>query len=200
MAQEAPAASALARSPENLMPPSAITGTSGLGGGLDRLHDGGELRHADARDDARRADRARADADLDGVGAGVDQRLGALARRHVAGDHLDGVRELLHPASTLSSTRTEWPWAVSTTITSQPASIRRSERSKPLLARRRRGGDPQPALLVLGGVRIGDLLLDVLDGDQADAAEMVVDDEQLLDAELVQEAPRLVLRRRPRAR
>ena len=32
---------------------------------------------------------------------------------------------------TLSSTRTEWPWAVSTTITSQPASIRRSERSKP---------------------------------------------------------------------
>jgi hypothetical protein len=32
---------------------------------------------------------------------------------------------------TASSTFTEWPWAVSTTITSQPASMRRSERSKP---------------------------------------------------------------------
>ena len=61
------------------------------------------------------------------------------------------------------------------------------------LARGGRGGDPQPALLVLGGVRIGDLLLDVLDRDEADAAVMVVDDEELLDAELVQEPARLVL-------
>ena len=98
MAQEAPAASALARSPENLMPPSAMTGTSCVGGRLDRLHDRGELGHADAGDDARGADRARADADLDGVGAGVDERLGAFPRRHVAGDDLDGVRELLDPA------------------------------------------------------------------------------------------------------
>ena len=33
--------------------------------------------------------------------------------------------------ATLSSTRCEWPCAVSTTMTSQPASIRRSERSRP---------------------------------------------------------------------
>ena len=58
----------------------------------------------------------------------------------------------------------------------------------------RRGRDPQPALLVLDGAGVGDLLLDVLDRDQADAAVMVVDDEQLLDAELVQQALGLVLR------
>ena len=32
------------------------------------------------------------------------------------------------------------------------------------------GGDPQPPLLVLAGKGIGDRLLDVLDGDEADAA------------------------------
>ena len=70
----APAASALVMSPENLMPPSAITGTPARAAGRDRVGDGGELRHADAGDDARGADRRRAHADLDAVGAGLDQR------------------------------------------------------------------------------------------------------------------------------
>ena len=47
------------------MPPSAITGTSDFFAASTRIHDRGELRHADAGDDARGADRARADADLD---------------------------------------------------------------------------------------------------------------------------------------
>ena len=88
MAQSAPAASALARSPEYLMPPSAMTGMPVALRRLDRIHDRGELRHADAGDDARGADRARADADLDRVGAGIDQRLGALGGGDVAGDDL----------------------------------------------------------------------------------------------------------------
>ena len=65
---------------------------------LDRLEQRGELRHADAGDDARGADRAGADAHLDRVGARVDQRLGAVARRHVAGHHLHGVRLQLDAA------------------------------------------------------------------------------------------------------
>ena len=56
---------------------------------------GGELRHADAGDDAGGADRARPDADLDRVGAGVDQRLRALAGRDVAGDDRDLVGRAL---------------------------------------------------------------------------------------------------------
>ena len=54
------------------MPPSAMqrhaSGAAGLGG----LVHGGELRDADAGDHAGGADGARADADLDGVDAGVD--------------------------------------------------------------------------------------------------------------------------------
>ena len=38
---------------------------------------------------ARRADRAGADADLDGVDAELDQRLGRLGGRDVAGDEID---------------------------------------------------------------------------------------------------------------
>ena len=53
------------------------------------VEDRRDLRHADARDDAGRADRAGPDADLEAVGAGVDQRLGRLGGRDVAGDHLD---------------------------------------------------------------------------------------------------------------
>ena len=41
--------------------------------------DRGDLRHADAGDDARGADRARTDADLDAVRTVVDQRFRAVA-------------------------------------------------------------------------------------------------------------------------
>ena len=57
----------------------------------------------------------------------------------------------------------------------------------------RRGGDAQAPLLVLAGVGVEHRLFDVLDGDEADAAIVVVDDEQLLDAVLVQEALGLLL-------
>ena len=55
------------------------------------------------------------------------------------------------------------------------------------------GGDAQPALLVLAGIGIGHRLLDVLDGDQADAAIVGVDDQKLLDAMLMQQPLGLVL-------
>ena len=55
------------------------------------------------------------------------------------------------------------------------------------------GGDAQAALRVLGGVRVELRLLDVLDGDQADAVAVAIDDQQLLDAVLVQQALGLVL-------
>ena len=75
------------------MPPSAITGTPRLRQASTHVEDGGELRHADAGDDAGGADRARADADLDRVGAGIDQRLGAVGGGDVAGDDLGRVGE-----------------------------------------------------------------------------------------------------------
>ena len=59
---------------------------------------------------------------------------------------------------------------------------------KALVADRGRSRDTQAALLVLAGTWVSDRLLDVLDGDQPDATVFVVDDQQLLDAVLVQQA------------
>ena len=56
-----------------------------------------------------------------------------------------------------------------------------------------RRGDAQPPFGILGRERRGDRFLDVLDGDQADAMIVLVDDEQLLDPPLVQDPPRLLL-------
>ena len=73
------------------MPPSAITGVPLARASSARVHDRGQLRHADAGDDAGGADRARADADLHRVRPGTDQRLGRLGGGDVAGDDLDRV-------------------------------------------------------------------------------------------------------------
>ena len=50
-----------------------------------------------------------------------------------------------------------------------------------------RGADAQPAVPVLAGVRVLEVLLDVLDGDQPDEPPLAVDDGQLLDAVAVQD-------------
>ena len=65
----APAAIAFVTSPENLMPPSAISGMPAFAGRAAAFRNGGELRNAGAGDDARGADGARPDADLDAVHA-----------------------------------------------------------------------------------------------------------------------------------
>src|SRR5262249_38939512 len=59
---------------------------------------GRELRHANARHDARGADRARPDAAFYRVGAGIDQGLRPFAGRDVAGDYLHFVRVALDAA------------------------------------------------------------------------------------------------------
>ena len=51
----------------------------------------------------------------------------------------------------------------------------------------RGGGNAEAALLVLAGVGVGLALLHVLDGEQADAAAFIVDDDQAFDAVLVQQ-------------
>ena len=61
------------------MPPSAMIGTLCARGGARALGDRGDHRHADAGDDARGADRAGADPDLDGVDAEIAERSVASA-------------------------------------------------------------------------------------------------------------------------
>src|SRR5205823_13677596 len=74
---------------------------------------------------------------------------------------------------------------------------RTQERMEPFLSIRpdpHRRADQEPAMLVLGGVRELPGLLDVLDGDEALELVLLVDDEELLDAVLVQQLLGLVLR------
>src|ERR1700693_3920530 len=83
MTRCAPAARALTMSPENLIPPSAIRGTF-VPATARALADRVDLRHARAGHDPRRADRARPDADLDGVGTSLHEVPRPLLRRHVS--------------------------------------------------------------------------------------------------------------------
>ena len=62
---------------------------------------------------------------------------------------------------------------------------------EPLVADRGGGGDAQAPVDVLGRIRMRRRLLDVLDGDEPDAALRIVDDHQLLDAVQMQEPARL---------
>ena len=160
-----------------------------LAGGGGFQH-GGELRHADPGDHPRGADAAGPDADLHRVHAGRDQCQRAFGRGDIAGDHLHGVGGVLI-ASTARSTPCEWPCAVSTTMTSASASISARARASPSGPDAGSRGDAQPAKLVLVRQRMEFGLVHVLDGDQADAAIRVIDHQQLLDAVLVQQPPRL---------
>jgi hypothetical protein len=83
----APAAMALAKSPEYFTPPSAITGMPRLRATRAQSEMAVICGTPTPATIARRADGARPDAHLDGVGAGVHQRLGGLRRRDVAREH-----------------------------------------------------------------------------------------------------------------
>ena len=167
-------------------------GRTGFARGLDRIHDRGELRHADAGHDPRGADRARPDAHLDGIRAGIDQRLGALGGRDIAGNHLHFIRQSLHPADRIEHMLR---MAVRGVDHHQiDAGLDQPLRALvALVANGCRSGHAQTSLLVLAGIRIGDRFFHVLHGDQADAAIIGIDHQQFLDPVLVQEFLRLGL-------
>ena len=147
----------------------------GLPARLRRLDDGRELRHADAGDHARRADGAGPDADLDAIGAGVDQRPGAVGGGDVAADHLDIVGKLLDLFHRLQDGGRMAVRGVDDDDVD--ASIeQRLGPGDAVVADAGGRGDPEASLFVLAGVGVCLGLFHVLDRDQADAAERAVDD------------------------
>ena len=171
------------------MPPSAMTGT--LCAAAARAHSmiGRNHRHADAGNHSRRANRSGADADLDGVDTALDERFGRFRRRHVAGNQIDArmlaanARDHVEHALRMAVRR----------VDDDDVDVRSHQRSGTFgrIARNPdSGADAQPAQGVLAGVRILDLLLDVLDRDQALELEIAIDDEQLLDFVAVKDLSR----------
>jgi hypothetical protein len=151
------------------------------------VRDRGDLGHADARDDARGADRSGADADLDAVAPAATRSFAASAVAMLPAMIGLGMPRFLS-SRTVSMTFFEWPWAVSTTRTSTSASTSSWARLKsftPMAAPTRR----RPRA-VLGGERVLRRLVDVLHRDEALQVEVPVDEQQLLDLALVEDVLR----------
>ncbi len=161
-------------------------GDAVLGGGAGGLGDGGDLRHAGAGDHACGADGAGADADLDGVGAGVDEGLGAVVGGDVAGEESYVGEALLDFADGF-----EDAGGVAVGGVDGEGVDAHVDEGGGALEEVAGGADgsgyAEAALLVLGGVGVLELLLDVFDGDEALELVVVVDDEELFDAVLVED-------------
>ena len=172
-------------------------GDAVLIGDLRAFHHGGDLRHADARNDARRADGAGADADLDAVRARLNERFRGGGGGDVAGDELRiGVLglDVLHSLHDVAGV------AVGA-VEHESVRARVEQRARAVEHVRRHadgGGDEETAAAVLRGVRVGDRLFNVLDRDETLEPEVLIDDGQLFDFVLAQ---RLLgfLKRRPLA-
>ena len=167
MTLSAPAPRAFTMSPE--VRTAAAIGDGGdtvfaaFGGGF---HDGGELRHADAGDDAGGADAARANADFHRVRPGTDEGGGAFGGGDVAGDDLDGVGEFLDALD-----RGEHAGGVAVGgVHHDDVDIGVDQRlgaGRTVIAHAGGGGDAQAAQFVLVRDGVGLRLVHVLHGDEA---------------------------------
>ena len=106
--------------------------------------------------------------------------LRRLGGGDVAGDDLDLVRHLLDPLDRARDLDIMAVRGVDDDAV-DPGVDQRLAAREAGIADGRGGGDAQPPFAVLGRVRAGDGLFDVLDGDQPDAMVGIVDDQQFLD-------------------
>src|SRR5262249_28269318 len=159
---------------------------------IDTIHDRCQLWNAHTGNDPCRADRARADADLDGVRPAVYQRLRAFAGRDVPGDHLHFVRLPLDAGHRVEHVFRMTVRGIDYNQVDSGGNERFGAR-EPLVTDGRRSRNTKPALLVLAGVRIGHRLFDVFDRDEADTTILGIDDQKLLDAILMQQTLGLIL-------
>ena len=175
----APAAIAFATSPDEVMPPSAITGIPCLIAASATSKTAvtcgtptpATTRVVQIDPGPTPAFRQSAPASISASAASPVAMLPAISSM----SNSDLIRR------TISTTAREWPWAVSTTITSTSAATRAAARSSASRPDADGGPDPQSSPLVLGRERVALALLDVLDRDQAAQAPGLVDDGKLLD-------------------
>src|SRR5690554_3503118 len=157
------------------------------------IHDRRGLRHADSGDHPRRADGAGADSDLYSVSARLDERLGALARRHIPGDDLHRIAiARLHRLHRLDDILR---MAVRR-IDNDHIDACLHKKLDPLIAisaRANSGADAQSPALIFN--RLGMLLglEEVFNCDEPSELPLIVDDGEFLDAMLMKKFARLLL-------
>src|SRR6185369_5742010 len=132
------------------------------------------------------ADRTRPDADLDGVGASLDEGPRPCRRRDIAGDDLGVIGEAANAPHRVDDAGGMTVRRVDDEDV-DPGIEQSLGTRDPVLTGAGRRRRAQPSVAVLAGMREFLRLLDVLDGDETDAAIAVVDDQQLLDAVLMEE-------------
>src|SRR6185369_16143629 len=146
---------------------------------LGALVDGGDLGNADAGGDARGADRAGPDADLDAVGARLDERDVAVGRGHVAGDYLHVLEVFLDGADRVENAL-RVPVRRIDDDDVAPGGEERLYARVAIFADTDGSGDAQAPELVLARLRMLLRLVDVLDGDEPLHLARRVDDDELL--------------------
>src|SRR5690606_19563929 len=159
----------------------------GIGDVVDRA----DLRHAHAGDDPRGADRARADTDLDAVGARVNQRTRCIGGGDVAPDHLDVRKPLLDPVDAVEHALRVPVGGVD----HDHVHARLRQLFGALLGARAdadRRGNAQATVFVLGGERVFGRLHHVLDGDEPAQLTGVVQHQHSLEAVDPQQLARLL--------
>ena len=148
--------------------------------------DGGDLGHAGAGDHAGGADGAWADADFDGVCAGVDEGEGAVVGGDVAGEEIDVGEAFFAVADGF-----EDAGGVAVGGVDGEGVYAGFDEGGGAVEEVAGGADgsgyAEAALVVLAGVGVFEFFLDVFDGDEAFEFVGVVDDEQFFDAVLVED-------------
>ena len=161
---------------------------AGLARGAGAVEHRRQLRHADARDEPRRAGEARTDPDLDGVRAGGGEVGDAVAGRDVAGHDLDvrpGGLQLLHRLDRGVGMAVR-------DVEHERVDLGLDQRlraNEVVAADPDRGRDPQPAEPVArrAGVAVGER--EVAERHEPRHPVVRVDERELLDAVRGQEAP-----------
>src|SRR5215831_11416762 len=154
-------------------------------GDRDYVHDGGHLGHADTRDHPRGADRAGTHADAQRIGARLDQGLGPVRGRNIAGDYLEigaltlgGAHRVEHVAG-VAVCRIDAQHV-------DPGAAQRGRARFPLGTYANRGADAQAAEAVLARMRMAGRLVHVFYGDEPTQAAVIVYQRQFLDPVFLQ--------------
>ena len=166
------------------------SGTAGLGG----LVHGGELRNANTGNDTGGADGARTNTDLDGIGTGLDHGLGTGTGADVAADDLHAIE-----GGIVLQAGDHVECQAGLTVGGVDhehihAGLHQGGGTLPCVAEEAdAGGHAQATLLVLGGVRVLFGLDEVLDRDQTSQMTFRINQRQLLNLVLGEQAVGVVL-------
>ena len=133
--------------------------------GIRHHRDRGDLRDADAGDDARGTDRTRAHADLDRAGTGIHQRERRITGDDVAADHLQARETFRGPCDAIDHALRMSVRGVDDDDV-DASGDQRFDSLLGIATDTDRGTDQQAFAAVVSGIRIVGFLLDVLDGDQ----------------------------------